>query len=1325
MKRNIFKLISVSMIFAFSLFASCEIGLGEAVDTEGPSVTITDPSPRENVMGVFSIRGTVKDDTNLGPLTVTCGGNEWRNIDGTWTVKLENDSTFRPDNDSVWEVYSGGKAANWQIKNIDFSNKEPGDYEIVVSAQDGSGNTSGESKKSRTVIVDKSAPVVTISSPAHKENSGDFDSLTDYEDITKIGNFLTNDFTISGTTTDDNTIVYVDVYLADPEDGNVYFQQRLYQDDSYKAVDEAPSVAVQVDSLRAWECSVAIGEWADLKKQYDLGGKKVLKILTKTKDASGNPSSLSGHGYLCLWKDADKPWLDLHLGAQVDAPLSVYAGSKLLGNAYDDSIVSTVYATIRKVTSAGGIGEILDGYDRKEIYTGTEENNVFFSIAVPEECLKYYIKIEAVDDRGNSANYIDGYIKVEDKTFPSVEIVHEVSGLEKSNSETIFGDENGNFTFVVTAKDDTKVSSLKIAYMTKDDDIIEYSSKDYPGWADTGTVSQLKEKKTVDLSFEETGIVEENGIKRKAYKSLLPVNIFDDLGINGSEGHRHTNQTFVFRVEDENGNAITKDYTILGDIEAPEILFDRIVYERDQMEFKKDDDGNTVNSSDEKTLLPAFSSGDSITVYGYIRDNAIDNWGMETVKAKWNSSNKKLFSLECNETEIAVSMGEKKLSNGRYYYKFSAKYENPKGSSLVYKATLQDFNNNETIQGYAFLVDTQTLKIEYIYTSKADGCYGDTENGSDTVIPVKIRFNKNLTFTQGADGMPKIRLNNDTDEDIKYWTMSPVASSGEREFIFNYIVKDGGKDVDRLNVTEFILNGGTIRDSNGDVTSEAEALIQSAIGDDANSNKTGINLGDKKKITIIKTLPEITGFTVIPDDDYTKTTVNITYSKAVAKGSGDIIVTQKDVTRVPPVLSENEYKILVAKSPSIADYYEYTTNGATSAFVADLTPKYVLKFDYDSDESRLVDLYKATNNHILTQNIKSNKVTVDSDQGKTVTIILDKLPCKGAEYKIEIPEGFVVDKTGGTAFKAAAYNDNYIFSTEKHPLEDPVIRIKKDNTVVKTVTGGFEATQPLTAKVKIDCETTGVELAYFYNLSSVGKRLYKFVEGGASGTGLDSKPSATSERTPNIGSTTYTAAFDIGDSASRNGLTYQITAIASKNGETTTGYEVAQRTTIQIENNSDKLDIRNSKLANNYENWPGADITGNNVDSKKLGLFLRGGDNPTGGNTTPGLPTSWSPSDLDKAILFTEDTTDKNFYIVSWKITKNLYFMPLAGLMDDDTIKDGKYQGPKHTCNAQNRWIGTYATYPAEPGTYLSVENKQEFSVSFEVADAGKAKTVR
>ena len=891
----------------------------------------------------------------------------------------------------------------------------------------------------------------------------------------------------------------------------------------------------------------------------------------------------------------------------------------------------------------------------------------------------------------------------------------------------MFGDENGDFTFVLNATDDTNVSSLKIAYMTSDTAIVSYSNKSYSGWDTVGTqTSDLKSGKVLEINLTDDGT--DPSTQRKKYKAELPVNIFTDLEIDGSEGKRLSNQTFVFRVQDGNGNAITKDYTILGDIEAPSIEFTNIVY--GSKTFTQNKDGKPV--SDGKIFnngIPAFTSDSSITVNGRISDDAINAWGLDTVKEKWNSSkNGELFKLECNGIEIepTIDTSNPVTGNGKKWFKFSATVANTaagtslKGSSLVYKALLKDYNNNQMTQTYAFLVDTQTLKVEYIYTSLADGCYGDTDASGNVVIPIKIRFNKSLKFTSGTN-KPTITLNNGV-----ILNMESVSDSGDREFVFNYTVKDGGTDIDRLNVKEFKLNGGKISDSNSDVTSAADALIQSAVG-----NGSSINLANKKNITIIKTLPAITNIAVTPDKDYTKTTVAITYSKAVKKGSGDITITQKNVTKVPPVLSETEYKILASKKPAIADYYEYTTNGASSEFVADLTPKYVLKFEYDAGNPTLVRLYEETKNHIITQNVKSNKVTLNSATGnKTVTVVLDKLPCIGAEYDISIPEGFVVDKAGGSSFPAAKYDstvegyNSYLFSTTALPLEKPVIRIMKDDTkVTKATDGGFESTQPMTAKVKIDCETPDIELNYFYTLSSVGQRVYNFVENSGPGTGLEAKPKAKTTRIPDSGDNSYSSSFDIGNDT-RNGLTYKITATATKEGKSTKGYEVAQRTTIQINNDSGKLALRsNSRLNETFTNWPGETMTGSNLTSKRLGLFLRGGDNPTGGNTTPGLATSWSPSDLDKAILFTEEGTD--FYVVSWKITKNLYFMPLAGLMDDDTLENGKYQGPKYTCNAQNRWIGTYTSYPAEPGSYLVVRNDQDYSVSFEVKDPGKAKMVR
>lgn len=1287
MNKTIYnKVFTLSIIISLLFLISCDIGLGPAVDTMGPSVEIKTPFARENVKNSFNITGTVFDDTSINSLSINCGGNEWINEGGKWKVKFENSDTWTIDNNASWNVQGDGKTINWEITNIDFSLKESGPYDIIASAVDSSGNTSASSKKTRTIIVDKSAPIVTISNPIHKQNSSDFDSLTNYQDITKINNFVTNDFTITGTTTDENSILYVDIYLVDQsctslnESDKIYFQQRLYQDEAYKNEDNAPSNSKQIDSLRAWDCEVKISDFtSSFQTKYNTGDKNVLKVLTKTKDASGNSdeANITSHGYICLWKNADNPWIVINLGTNAN-PSSAYAGSSIMGNAYDDTCVSKIYVTIRENSDSGAYYQDDEGqfYNKKEIYSGTEENNVFFNITAPKDCKKYYIKIETIDNKNNNATAKTGYIKVEDKTFPSIEIKHEVNNIEQSNSNTLFGNDEGTFKFVITAKDDTQVKSLLLAYIKEETDIVDYADKDFDDWSDSN--------KVISLDIIDTGLTTtENGIKRKIYKAEKEINLFTDLGINGTT-NKHSNQSFMFRVEDGNGNAITKDYNILGDIETPEIIFDKIEYTHE---------GTTKTYTSTTTTLPAFQTGDSVKVYGKIRDNAIDNWNWDTIQNKWKlATNESLFTVKCNETIISPVINQtKKLINGKYYYEWTATKTNLKGASLVYNASLSDLNGNEIIQSYAFLVDTQTPKVDYIYTSKSDGCYGE-----GTEIPILIRFNMQFKFTKGSDS-PTIFLNNN-----KTLTMEDVSILGEREFKFIYTVQNTDPDTELLNLVTksnigIDFKGGQITDLKGNnVTSTVTTLINNAI-----KNNSGINLKDKKKITIItKPLAIIEdGIKLTESGDVT--TVELTYNRNVSKGNGDITITQQNVLNVPPVLSETDYK----KYSAIQSYYELTTNSASSSFVADLTPKYVLKYEYNakrSDEDELLNKYKSTNQHILKQNVKTNKVTIN---GAKVTIKLGKLPVKGAEYLIEIPEGFVQDAKGGSAFLSAAKSQ----IANSSGIETPIIRIQNSDATISAQGAGFVATQPLTAKFKVDCETPEVTLNSSYSLEEYGERRFR-------NDSFQAKPTPTKKNENNLGSNEITIGNDINFD---KGLVYKITATASKNGKNEKGYALAQRTTIRISNTN--FNYRSGNMNHSSENWPEVDI-----NSKKIGLFLRGGDNLTGGNTTPGLPTSWDPKEYDKALLFTEE--GNNLYIVSWKITNNLYFLPLAGQMDEQTYSGGVYKGPKYTCNAQNGFITVYSNFYAEPGSYTVVENTNcgdNQNIQFEVRDAGKAQMVR
>ena len=721
-----------------------------------------------------------------------------------------------------------------------------------------------------------------------------------------------------------------------------------------------------------------------------------------------------------------------------------------------------------------------------------------------------------------------------------------------------------------------------------------------------------------------------------------------------------------------------------------------------------------------------------------ISDDSINAWGLSALYQKWNSTNEKIFTLECNGTEITptIDFSKPTIVEEKKWYSFEGKVENTfagtslKGSSLVYKAVFRDFNNNEITQTYAFLVDTQTLKVEYIYTSLSDGCYGNQEaDGSDTIIPIKIRFNKSLKF-DGAT-KPQIRLNNDTDDDKQYYAMSDVNSSGDREFTFNYKVKTGGNDIKELNVKEFKFNGGTITDSNNvNVTEEAVKLINAAL-----EEASGINLAVKKSITIIKTPLKIktNGITVTENESEGTTTVEIEYTKDVKAGSGEVTITQKDDDlKIPPVLSKNEYNSLPL---SFTKNYEYGTNGASSSFVRDLSPKYILKYEKSVSDSNLVESYKATGSHIRAAGIKSYKTVIE---GNKVIMKFSSLPCKGAVYDVNIPEGLVVDAVGGSKFPAEGGSNEYT----AQGIETPVIRIQKSDTEVQD---DFTAKQPLTAKFKIDCETPRATLtASYMQYNRITQS--KWVKNDNDDNNDTTPPKPIERGTDEEGESktveVVTQEVPIGDETNKYyGQTFKITASATKNGITVNGYEKAQRTVIRINNSTSVLSLRTKKDNNNIvdndlivkdykfgddREWLGAKITETEgVNSKKLGLFLKGGDNEAGPNTVAGLPASWDLKEPEKSILFTEE--DDGFYIVSWKITcDNFYFMVSAGLMDENSKTSNGAKGPLYSINAQNRWVGYYKKYPAQPGEYLYIENTgTDGQVTFELKDPGKAKKVR
>lgn len=1289
-------------VLIFSLFISCSIGLGEAVDTKGPAVTISSPEPRETVQTKFNISGTVADDYSINSLIVRIQKNEWqegdcfewKNTKGVWQYKARGTSEYVAFADGVWQQKNGNKNATWAVNNIDFSSMPGGSYEVVVIGSDDAGNDSADSKKIRTIIVDDMPPVITITSPSVKDDITVYSEIEDYRDITKISTFTTGDFTVSGIAKDENTIVYIDLYIKNEDSTENYFVKRLVSDTDYAEGKDY----IMVDTLRAWDVDIKL-------KDCGLGKldskKHMLKIVTESCDISKN-TTVTTQGFFCLWKEADTPWISLNLGTS-DKPLSVYAGSSLMGNAYDDTAVDQVTVTIKE---NGPGGSTVSGYSGTEIYKAKEgeaENNVFFSFKVPENVNVYYVEINEKDNKGNSALAFTGYIEVVDKTYPSMEIKHKVAGEEKQVGESLFGNADGDFEFEFTAKDDTKVSSLKVVYITNPEDVVKYANKDAPEWNDeskmTNSRSELKNGKV--LVFEnpqQTGNVNESGIDRKVYRIPLVLNLFTDLGIDGNS-RKLSNQTFVVRTEDEYHNAMTKEYTILGDINAPKVEFTKIEY-----------NGKTITNQDD--LLDAFVGECSVTVYGKIGDDSYD---------VWKDKGKLDFKLAANEKDVSYSLSD----DGTFKAAITSR-EILKGASLSFKATVTDWAGLSTIGNYSFVVDTSKPRVEYFYAKQTDGCYGVREE-----IDIRLRFNKPLKLTGSAK--PAITLNNgavvEMDTDTSAKKFPNLYTEGEREYSFKYTVEnDVAREADKLTVAVdgFNLNGCTIADGK---------ITQDMVNELTHSG-SGANLGDRKSITIIIEKPKLVLFS-----NFENGKIILTYSKPVEKGDGNITITQENVERVPVILSDSDYR----KLSSMQKYYETGTNGIKNyetakntsdanknlKFEPDLSAKHILLYKYNCDgsedgkteKSSLVSDYIATKNHILVQKVKSDKVKI-SDDGLKVTVEFDikELPCKGATYKLEIDGGFVQDKKGKASYKTDSYIKPSAIKTSG--IEVPVIRIKKMKTTVKKESGKYVATQPYQTEFKVDCETAVDSLSF-------SSQKYKTITKSVT----NERPSGNSSGTREIFGDANTSEKKLGNNDANTGEEFQITVIAQKGTEKEYGFEVAYKTVVEVTKIHDKVTANSGdqQMTKNYDKISSnPDIYKWNYDEcPDIGLFIRGGNNPTGPNTIDGYPTTWNANDLVNACLMTKDSSN-NYHMVTWSVSDKYYFMFMAGLMDEKTITqiqedptDGIRKecslGPKYGIFLQNSWVPNSPDYPAGAGQKVTLDAG---SVAFRI-DENKASKYR
>ena len=149
-----------SFLFLVSII-SCEVGLGGAVDTQPPSLTIDSPKVDAVIRDVFALSGTWKDDGSITSVKATL-----KRTDGTGKP-IHIDGDFEYDENSK-------EKGNWKVI-VDYNEKHivDGTYQATVCIKD---KGKHESTQSTTFSIDNTAPILILYRPGTTITSTDFDT---------------------------------------------------------------------------------------------------------------------------------------------------------------------------------------------------------------------------------------------------------------------------------------------------------------------------------------------------------------------------------------------------------------------------------------------------------------------------------------------------------------------------------------------------------------------------------------------------------------------------------------------------------------------------------------------------------------------------------------------------------------------------------------------------------------------------------------------------------------------------------------------------------------------------------------------------------------------------------------------------------------------------------------------------------------------------------------------------------------------------------------------------------------------------------------------
>lgn len=307
--------------FIFSFFAiilsvlfSCNVGLGDAVDTEVPKVEITYPPASKVIRDWFYLAGTCSDDKGVASISVSAVNTE--------TKESIDFGSFPPEKDGSWACkINENKDGSYKLKD--------GTYTFCVTAEDSSKQKSAPNY--RTIELDNTPPVFVIKNPG----TTNADAPSSFGSILKI----------VGTVGDAHEIYELSLSVYEKSDLSGQPKAVL----SEKSIDKTDGINV---TLARYNSDVESGkeEADELHRNYlkiyntEQGGNQKLFASVTLKDSAevwqdytkNEASSIGNSTDSCLYLN-DDVYEDLMSKSSKYGALSAATFMKLINGTYSDS----------------------------------------------------------------------------------------------------------------------------------------------------------------------------------------------------------------------------------------------------------------------------------------------------------------------------------------------------------------------------------------------------------------------------------------------------------------------------------------------------------------------------------------------------------------------------------------------------------------------------------------------------------------------------------------------------------------------------------------------------------------------------------------------------------------------------------------------------------------------------------------------------------------------------------------------------------------------------------------------------------------------------